>query len=322
MRDVVVVHAREGAWELPSFCPASVSVLAYLRLSRIAFSESPCSSSSTSPSGSLPVLESGDELVGNEDTSSWRCEWDAAASILDHLARTRVDLDSCLTPHEKALKMAYAALVDSKLLPATVFSTWVSQNSWRNYTQAAYGAGLPFPASRLVPWRRRREMLRHFADANEGQLVEDAACVYAALAAQLEARGPFLFGDKPSSLDMTVFAHLLYHRNAPMCSRLRVELHKHNRLTEYVQHIFLSAFVQPLPPAPVDNYVPPPSAGSSHNPGTKTSKARTAKEERFKRRGRQWLGFAAVVVLGYVLLSGSYIEMDPDMFYEDEDDDM
>lgn len=325
----VVLHCRGGAWDLPSLCPASVSVEAYLRFSGVSFSVSPCSSPSTSPSGSLPVLEVGDDLIGigsSGTEQSWQEEWLTAASIIAHLRKSRPDTDAALGAHERALTLAYGTLVESKLTPATVYFTWVNKHSWRTYTQAAYGAGLPFPASYLVPWSHRRAVLPHFHNADEDKLAEDAAAVYSALASQLTANGPYLLGSKPSSLDATVFAHLLFHRTAPVSARLRAELNKHEVLTQYVQHIHTTVFSRPAPAPPVDNPSPASRGDSSHSKAENkesskgASKTRTAKEERFKRRGKQWLGIAAAVVIGYVLLFGGYIDLDPQFYFEDEDE--
>lgn len=92
-------------------------------------------------------------------------------------------------------------------------------------------------------------------------------------------------------------------------------------LSKYVQRTHQALFSTPAPAPPIDctggpkrEHKPKDSSDSG------ASKERTAKDERFKQRGRVWLGCAAGAVLAYVLLSGSYIEIDPEFFNEDDEE--
>lgn len=119
--------------------------------------------------------------------------------------------------------------MEKSLAPASVYFTWVDPDSWRHYTRAAYGAGMPFPVSYVVPYAQRRAVNSHFGVRHSREaLLKDVAECYQALEAHLIASGgPFLLGPKPSSLDAFAFSHLLYHRSAPVCLPLQPELDKH-----------------------------------------------------------------------------------------------
>lgn len=50
--------------------------------------------------------------------------------------------------------------MQAKLEPATLAATWAEWHSFRHFTRAAYGAGLPLPLSLLMPWLQRRAALQ------------------------------------------------------------------------------------------------------------------------------------------------------------------
>lgn len=165
--------------------------------------------------------------------------------------------------------------------------------------------------------------MKHFTQVDEEKVVEDASAVYAVLAEQLDVRGPFLFGGRPSSLDTTIFAHLLYHSNAPVCSRLRMELQKYGRLTDYVQRMHRAVYAQPTMAIPLGTAQNSRSSTENFKPGQskESGGVRSIKQVRYKRRGQAWIGFAALFVIGYAFLSGSYIELNQELYVDSEDDD-
>ena len=155
---------------------------------------------------------------------------------------------------QRAELLAFTALVEAKLEPATTYTTWCEGESYRRHTRAAYGAGLPLPLSYWLPWSQRRAALRRFAASSREQVCRqpgvlcpsgpgrsrmgsgsrqwvvecvlactqiyaDAAAVYAALADHLRGtagKGAYFFGAQPSSLDAALFAHLALHHSAPV----------------------------------------------------------------------------------------------------------
>ena len=89
-----------------------------------------------------------------------------------------VDLDRGLTASQKAEAAAFAALVEAKLQPALVYTTWVEGDAFAQHTRGAYGAGLPFPLSFFIPRAQRRAVLAHFAGTTAAQVraCEEGGC--------------------------------------------------------------------------------------------------------------------------------------------------
>ena len=71
---------------------------------------------------------------------------------------------------QKAELLAFMALIDAKLEPATAYTTWCERESYSRHTRPAYGAGLPLPLSHWLPWRQRRTALRRFAGTSAEQV--------------------------------------------------------------------------------------------------------------------------------------------------------
>lgn len=69
--------------------------------------------------------------------------------------------------------LAFTALVERKLEPATAYTTWCEKHSFYSHTRAVYGAGLPLPLNYWLPWNQRRTALRRFCKSTGVQ-----ACPY------------------------------------------------------------------------------------------------------------------------------------------------
>ena len=71
---------------------------------------------------------------------------------------------------QKADVLAFTALVERKLEPATAYTTWCEKQSYASHTRAVYGAGLPLPLNHWLPWSQRRAALRRFSKSTRDQV--------------------------------------------------------------------------------------------------------------------------------------------------------
>lgn len=129
-------------------------VQAYLRFAGLSFVVEDCDGSGSSPTGKggrdtaaggislntrpiagfLPALECGDDLIVSpgEEPAHELEDWRASRSVLAQLRTAAPDLDAHLGAAEKADLLAFGALVEHKLLPAT------ANMMWRVPNRAAY----------------------------------------------------------------------------------------------------------------------------------------------------------------------------------------
>ncbi|CAL8472174.1 g11716 [Coccomyxa elongata] len=308
-------------WGLPSISVACIQVEAYLRLGRIAASAEDCTNSSTSPSGQLPALEHGLDLVEGVGD-----EFASARAIISYLRSHGSDLDAHLTTVQQAELLAFAALVEAKLEPATLYTTWCEAESYNRHTRAAFAAGLPLPLNYWLPWNQQRAILRRFAGTSQAQVYEEAGKVYAALVEHLRStsgKGSYFFGSKPSSLDAAIFAHLVFHHGAPVSApELRRKLSEHPSLVAYVERISREVFSVPLPTAPPITSTAWAQRAEDSNTSPQAQRERrelSAKDKEWRRGNQMWLTVAGLAITAYFLLSGQYIQFSTDVDFDEDD---
>lgn len=88
--------------------------------------------SSTWAEGDVPAVEIDQALIQTpKDTDSFG----TARALLAHLKATGVDIDAALPNELRGVLLAFTALLQTKLEPATLFTTWCEQRSFEDYTQ-------------------------------------------------------------------------------------------------------------------------------------------------------------------------------------------
>jgi hypothetical protein len=183
--------------------PSPLRAQAYLRLAKVRFAVHDCASGSASPTGQVPALDTSEDLVGADAGAPPADDLAAAKAQLAYLRRTAVDLDRWLSASQRAEALAFAALIETKLQPALVYSTWCEPAAYAAHTRPAYGAALPFPLSFLLPRAQRKAVAARLAGAAPaGRVYAEAEAALDAIAARMAANtsGGFFFGAQPSSL--------------------------------------------------------------------------------------------------------------------------
>ncbi|GAB4823781.1 hypothetical protein N2152v2_010827 [Parachlorella kessleri] len=299
--------------------------MAYLRLAKIQFSVTECATAASSPTSQVPAVESQTDLVSAEATATAADEFAAARTVIDYL-RKRVNLDVGLTGQQRAELLAFATLVETKLEPAILYSTWCETGAYSQYTRVAYGKQLPFPLSYYLPWSQQRSVRRKFEGTSAVQIYTEAGEALEALANHLTATsgsGNFFLGRQPTSLDALLFGCLAFIRGAPVVhEHLRRKLESHRSLIAYLDAIAADYFAHGVPSAAEADvqWSQWEAAGGRH--GERYSKQKTAQEAELQRKGKIWLACAAAAIAAYVILGGQYVQFGFfEEEYEEEDED-
>jgi metaxin len=167
------------------------------------------------------------------------------------------DLDRGLSATQRAEATAFTALLEGKLQPALVYSTWCEDEAFAQHTRGAVAAALPFPLSQLVPRLQRRAVQQYFAARSSDDVYQGAADALDALALRLETGGSgskggggFFFGSRPSTIDALLYACLAYVHAAPVVHpQLRQKLDGHRSLVAYLERCSQRAFSAGAPAA-------------------------------------------------------------------------
>lgn len=318
-----------GASIIHAFADALI-VQTFLRLAKVRFAVKDCVWSSNSPTGQVPALETSDgELVGPYISDSVMSEFESAKAVIAHYQKpgSPHNLDSHLSLSQAADLLAFTALVETKLVPGLLYSTWC-EAAWIKGTREAHGSELPFPLSYYLPYTMRRIVQQALGGRDAGDTYREACQVLDAVSVRLMVApeaGPFFFGSAPSSLDALLFACLAYIRSCPSVHpELQKAMKALGALGRYIDRIAVECYEREVATATAAADLKwsawkPGAAGEKSREGSASRKSE--REEEMLRRGRLWLMATGVAIVGYVLLSGQYIEVIQNLGELGEDDD-
>lgn len=312
------------------FRPPPLSLQAYLRLAELPFEVENVTMLETSPTGTVPALERGDELLSARPSSSRPTDPASAASgtrpstaphplddlaaAQDCIARLRavsVDLDASIAPGDRSELAAFTALVGAALVPATYYAAFGDWGNFTGTTRPLLAAGLPILIGPIEATFQRRKLLASLHA--RGKLIESAAPqdiykaaadAYAALDSRLRrgtGTGDYFFGKKPSSLDALLFGLLAVHRASPLLPpELRAQLAGCAALSRYLDRISELHFGTPALRSPAERSY----QGTFHAAGARGTGAAAPTSVLQNANNKYWLGAAGAAVLAYLVLGG------------------
>ncbi|KAG4303880.1 hypothetical protein PORY_002734 [Pneumocystis oryctolagi] len=221
------LHVHFPGFDLPSIDPYCLSVICYLQITAPGLYSVIYSNNDTlSPTGKLPALRNSGTWVG-----CWN-------NIIDYLKQKGFDADNFLTDIQKADIIAYESLIHGLGFDLTLFNIYVDNENYSNVIKPLYYEKyFPFLASYLNLAhirnfaKRRTEyfkikqtvsketenhsIFKHYLkntcdfkkEAKNQKLKVLSSNFYRLLASKLSSH-PFIFGDRPTSLDCLIFGHL------------------------------------------------------------------------------------------------------------------
>lgn len=235
---LITLYKFGPAWGASDLSPFCTKVDAYLRMRGIPF-ETAVGDSRKAPKGKLPYLvDDGVTIADSRD-------------IIAHLeAKADAPLDAGISPGERALGTAYRALLEEELYFHVVYQRWQLDSGWSHYVprlkQYAGDIGAPtFLAPLLLPAIRRQVvrnlhgqgMGRHTPEQVEGRARE----ALEALSTQL-GDGPYFLGERPRTIDATVFAFLVALMAGPFESKCKQYALAQPNFVAYVERIKAAYF--------------------------------------------------------------------------------
>eukprot|EP00188_Purpureofilum_apyrenoidigerum_P000204 Plantae.Rhodophyta-Purpureofilum_apyrenoidigerum.ctg10818.p1 GENE.Plantae.Rhodophyta-Purpureofilum_apyrenoidigerum.ctg10818~~Plantae.Rhodophyta-Purpureofilum_apyrenoidigerum.ctg10818.p1 ORF type:complete len:294 (+),score=46.47 Plantae.Rhodophyta-Purpureofilum_apyrenoidigerum.ctg10818:124-1005(+) len=281
----VVVSARiyqePAAWGLPSIDPGCCGAHALLRIAEV-----PYVVSLATPNRSMPLVElifsNGSKVV---------CH--GVQSLIREMYKLGLNIDRNLTVGQKAEIAAIQAVIEDADVART-WEWWADDANYYATTKKAVGKRYNFPLSQIIPsMRRKREVAAFASSVDDHALYMVGEETYISLEARLE-RGPYFFGETPSSADAVVFGHLVTVLAAPMPSaRLSTILAGYPRLVamshtlseRYIVGESASGFVEP-----------------SRLEERQKVPAKTQEEQKFHDTSIRYAAGMLIIFFGYVFL--------------------
>ena len=196
----IVLHQPGGrTWGMPNLGPFCIKLETYLRMAGWTY-EWQKSDFRKAPKGKIPYVALDDELMGDSQLILERLEAARAAA-------GQATLDGWLDDGQRAAGHALRRMLEEGTYFLLLHLRWVYEDGWRTY-QPKIAAGVG-PLKFLLPLIRRNIIKRqHMQGTGRHSPAEIDAMAIADLraAATLLGSREFLCGDRPTSLEATLYA--------------------------------------------------------------------------------------------------------------------
>ncbi|MDP2305624.1 MAG: glutathione S-transferase family protein [Pseudomonadota bacterium] len=237
---MLIVHQPPPVWGLASAGPFCVKLQAWLRLAGIPYDVG-AADPHKGPKGKVPWIEDGGVRLGDSEL------------IIAHLAaKHRVDLDGWLDPRQQATARLVRRTLEEATYFSLVYSRWIEDENWTHYAPYFLGLFPPVVGSVVVPMIRRKVRAALHAQGTGRHARDDIHAMANAdfdAVATILGDNVYLLGERPSSVDATVYAFthsiLAFPRETPISSHVRT----HPALVAYVDR-FHARYFPPTELAP------------------------------------------------------------------------
>lgn len=140
-------------------------------------------------------------LLGCGDSESITQELEGARKIIDHLeTKIETSLDNLFEPGERAVLKAFSSLVQLKLIPGLLYSTFCESDAFSKATRPALGSQLAFPLNYWLPYSCQKQVKKSLSFHQGEDIYEEACQALHAIACRLEEHKSYFMGDKISSV--------------------------------------------------------------------------------------------------------------------------
>jgi isoprene-epoxide---glutathione S-transferase len=206
------------AWGLPDVSPFVTKIDCYLRIVGLSYElvKLPGGDLTKTPKGKLPVIEDGGKTISD------------SVFIVDYLKQTYGDpLDAELTPRDRAVATAFGRMLEESFYWYLVQMRYRRDEDFKVY-DPIWVEFLDFvPAEQRVgPVKEFRERILHeFFWCGKGRHAPEEVEWMArgeldALSSFL-ADKPYFMGERPASIDATLYAWLIHAMRVPFVSRIK-----------------------------------------------------------------------------------------------------
>jgi len=227
-------QGRDGA----SMDIESLKIQTILLFSKYEFVTVHCCEPGMSPSGKLPFL-----INGEGEILSGR-------KILEEITKFNSETKQLLSEQNESMEKAFSSLVDEKLTLAWLYNKWCDETNFKTLTLNEFHHLYPKPLSYILAYLERRKIIKSLLTKKRVLKDED---IYLQAKMALEAvseklsSNQFFFGERPTYLDATLFAHLHIILSTPsQQSELRRIVLQYDNLVQYTKRIWKRFFAMPF----------------------------------------------------------------------------
>ena len=227
-----------GPGRLPCASPFCMKLETYLRMAGLEHEVKTILNPGKGPAGKAPFIELNGERLPDSRLIIRRLERDTGGRV-----------DGWLTDDQRAEALAWQRLMEEHLYWIIVYSRWLDRDGFRHWGGVTVETtGLPRPLVAVMTRVFRRIVRRDLRSMGFPAL--GTATVYGlgeadlnALASRLGDR-PFLFGDRPTSFDAMLAAHIGSIVEMPWEYPLKVAARAHANLITHYERLMAQYFAE------------------------------------------------------------------------------
>lgn len=239
------VFVFSSGFGLPTMGPFALKLELWLRMAQIPYERVYEDDTRKGPKGKNPWVEIEGEPMGD------------TALIIEHLSREQgIDLDDHLDATQAAVATTISRMVEEHLHQIVEWELFIHEHGWRHMS-AHMDQVLP----RLMGPMIKRVMRGHFRKQlhargvarHSPEVIGKMARRDLEALAELIGDGPYLFGEKPTVADATVFGQLAILRSVPAEAPAMTFVREHPVLRSYCDRILEQYFADEADPRGVNS---------------------------------------------------------------------
>ena len=228
---MITLYGFGPMFGLPDPSPFVLKTLTQLKMSGLPF-KLERANRADAPKGKIPFIRDGELVLGD------------SVFILDHLRQAHgVDLDTWLTPEQRSVSWALERMLEDHLYWAIVHARWaIDENFEKGPSQ--FFAGMPDAVKHERQEGVKRTLFGQGFGRHEAAEIADLASRDFAAASDLLGDKPFLFGERPCSMDATLFAFTASAATPFFDTTIRQAAERYPNLVDY-QWRMMDRFYEP-----------------------------------------------------------------------------
>ncbi|KAI8914176.1 hypothetical protein EDD86DRAFT_198657 [Gorgonomyces haynaldii] len=230
-----------------SFDPKCLAILCLLQMNRAEFTLNEPRTASISPTGELPVIRVGFEILTS------------LSEIQGLLQQYDLDLDHPLTPKQVADSRAFIAMIESIFYDALLYSWWMEEQNFTKNIHPAVSKSLNVVSARFTPslmQQQARERLQKYRLVEQdGKWIPECYLLAKEAIKSLSLKlgdKDFFWGDKPTTLDAIAYGYLslALYPSLSEPTLFSMITFGYPNLVRFCDKIKSTYFAQPLVPSP------------------------------------------------------------------------
>lgn len=219
---------------LPNSGMFCLKLESYLRLMKIEHNVMPTVNMSKSPKKTMPYIEMDGNFISDSQIIMNMFE-----------KKSSNPMDGYLNSQQISLTAAYRSLIENKLVNSIIYFRWFTDLGWAQFSRLIF-SGAPAPVRIIFGGHMRKNTIKTlyrtgFSRHSEIEILEFADQALSS-AAELLGNQNYVFGDKISTLDLSLFAITANILHSQINTPLITLVQKYPRLSAHCERVMQHAF--------------------------------------------------------------------------------